>query len=318
MSNTEMAAEKATGNDETPDAVPDGRIKIHLTAHPPVRVRESDWPILAQAVMPLYRIDPRQTELNLFNAVKASLEAPEEINDDDPGNVWPEQVPYVHILCRVQLTVRRHADGRILLYGLRRTPDAQENSLADELGGELLASDKALKDALMKNANVFIAMCGGCCEDAPRKLAEAVLSQLPPKNLDIDGTAKADSGVIVLNGGTPVQLSRTEWPLIAEAKTPLIYAPFSCQGEWDGCTQPYGYERLAVRQRHDGEAVVYGELLYEDEWAAQFNMFNPRGGELVSAGKDLAAAIKRVGTELGLCDETIRACVNGLPAQDLD
>lgn len=316
MSNTEMATEQAVENDEAQHAVPDGRITIHLTARPPVRIKESDWPILAQAAMPLYRIYSHGP--SLFNAVKASLEAPEKINDDDPENVWLEQIRCVHILCWVQLTVRRHADGRILLYGLRTKADAQENSLADEVGGELLASDKALKDALMKNAKSFIAMCGGCCEDAPRKLAEAVLSQLPPKNVDADGTVKADSGVIVLHGGAPVQLSRTEWPLIAEAKTPLIYAPFCCQGEWDGCTQPYGYERLAVRQRHDGEAVVYGGLLYEDEWAAQFNIFNPRGGELVSAGKDLAAAIKRVGTELGLCDETIRVCVNGLPAQDLD
>ena len=313
MSNTEMATEQAVENDEAQHAVPDGRITIHLTARPPVRIKESDWPILAQAAMPLYRIYSHGP--SLFNAVKASLEAP-VMNAYDPE--LEKQVRYVHILRRVQLTVRRHADGRILLYGLRTKADAQENSLADELGGELLASDKALKDALMKNANAFIAMCGGGCENAPRKLAEAVLSQLPPKNLDTDGTAKADSGVIVLSGGTPVQLSRTEWPLIAEAKTPLIYAPFCCQGEWEGCTQPYGYERLAVRQRHDGKAVVYGGLLYEDEWAAQFNMFNPRRGELVPAGKDLAAAIKRVGATLGLRDETIRACVNGLPAQDLD
>jgi len=316
MSNTEMAAEKATGNDEAPRATTDGKSVIRLTDRPPVRVKVSEWPILAQAVMPLYRIDTHQTELNLFNAVKASLEEPEEINDDDPDNVWLEH-RYVHILCSVLLTVRRHADGRILLYGLRTKTDAQENGLADELGGELLASDKALKDALMKNAKSFIAMCGGCCEDAPRKLAEAILSQLPPKNLDVDGTAKADSGVIVLNGGAPVQISQTEWPLIAEVKTPLIYDPYYF-GEWDVCTRSYGYERLAVRQRHDGKAIVYGMLHYDDEWAAQFNIFNPRGGELVSADKDLAAAIKRVGTELGLCDETIRACVNGLPAQDLD
>ena len=317
MSNEELATEKATGNNAASRAATDGKIVIRLTDRPPVRVKESEWPILAQAVMPLYRIDPRQAELDLFNAVKASLEAPEETNDDDPDNVWQEQVRYVHVLCSVRLTVRRHTDGRILLYGLRTKPDAQENSLADELGGELLASDKALKEALMKHAESFIAMCGGCCEDAPRNLVESVLSQLPPKNLDADGTPKADSGVIVLNGGTPVQISRTEWPLLAEAKTPLVYEPF-CFGEWAGRTQAYGYERLAVRQRHDGKAVVYGELLYEHEWAAQFNMFNPRGGELVSAGKDLAAAIKRVGTALGLRDETLRACVNGLPAQDLD
>lgn len=314
MSNTEMATEQAVENDEAQHAVPDGRITIHLTARPPVRIKESDWPILAQAAMPLYRIYSHGP--SLFNAVKASLKKTEEINNDDPENVWQEQIRYVHILCWVQLTVRRHADGRILLYGLRTKEDAQENSLADELGGELLASDKALKDALMKNAKSFIAMCGGCCEDAPRKLAEAVLSQLPPKNMDADGTVKADSGVIVLHGGAPIQCSSTEWPLIAEAKTPLMYVPDYIPG-WE-LVHEYGYERLAVRQRHDGDAVVYGGLRYQDEWAAQFNIFNPLGGEIVSAGKDLAAAILRVGTALGLCEETIRACVNALPAQDLD
>lgn len=313
MSNTEMATEQAVENDEAQHAVPDGRITIHLTARPPVRIKESDWPILAQAAMPLYRIYSHGP--SLFNAVKASLEAP-VMNAYDPE--LEKQVRYVHILRRVQLTVRRHADGRILLYGLRTKEDAQENSLADELGGELLASDKTLKDALMKNAKAFIDMCGGGCEDAPRKLVEAVLAQLPPKNVDADGTVKADSGVIVLHGGAPIQCSSTEWPLIAEAKTPLMYVP-DCyiSGGW-GLVDEYGYERLAVRQRHDGDAVVYGGLRYQDEWAAQFNIFNPLGGEIVSAGKDLAAAILRVGTALGLCEETIRACVNALPAQDLD
>ena len=314
MSNTEMAAEKAAENDAQQNAVPDGRITVHLTARPPVRIRETDWPVLAQAVMPLYRIGVTlpQSELTLFNAVKVTLDALEsdETGLRDPGD-------YVHILCRVQLTVRRHADGRILLYGLRIKKETQENSLADELGGELLISDKALKDALMENAKAFISMCGGGCEDAPQKLVEEILSQLPPKNVDSDGTVKADSGVIVLHGGAPIQLSRTEWPLIAEAKTPLMYTLLG-RPDPDDWTYVYGYERLAVRQRHDGDAVVYGERLYQNEWAAQFNFFNPRGGEIVSAGKNLAAAILRVGTALGLCDETIRACVNALPAQDLD
>lgn len=312
MSNTEMATEQAVENDEAQHAVPDGRITIHLTARPPVRIKESDWPILAQAAMPLYRIYSHGP--SLFNAVKASLEAP-VMNAYDPE--LEKQVRYVHILRWVQLTVRRHADGRIFLYGLRTKEDAQENSLADELGGELLASDKTLKDALMKNAKAFIDMCGGGCEDAPRKLVEAVLAQLPPKNVDADGTVKADSGVIVLHGGAPIQCSSTEWPLIAEAKTPLMYVPDYYISGW-GLVHEYGYERLAVRQRHDGDAVVYGGLRYQDEWAAQFNIFNPLGGEIVSAGKDLAAAILRVGTALGLCEETIRACVNALPAQDLD
>jgi len=311
MSNTEMAAEKAAENDAQQNAVPDGRITVHLTARPPVRIRETDWPILAQAVMPLYRIALCQSELTLFNAIKASLE---ECTETEDGIIYPG---YVQTLFRVQLTVRRHADGRILLYGLRIKKETQENSLADELGGELLISDKALKDALMENAKAFISMCGGGCEDAPQKLVEEILSQLPPKNVDSDGTVKADSGVIVLHGGAPIQLSRTEWPLIAEAKTPLMYTLLG-RPDPDDWTYVYGYERLAVRQRHDGDAVVYGERLYQNEWAAQFNFFNPRGGEIVSAGKNLAAAILRVGTALGLCDETIRACVNALPAQDLD
>ena len=318
MSGTEMADEKVADSNEASSAPADGRIAIRLTGRPPVRVRESDWPILAQAVMPLYRIDPRTAELNLVDAILASLEAPEEINDEDPDNVWQEKDCYVHVPYSVLLTVRRHADGRVLLYGLRTKIDAKESNLADELGGELLVSDKALKGALMKNAKAFIDMCGGGCADAPQKLAEACLAQLPPQNLDDDGMAKADSGMIVLNGGAPVQLSQGEWPLIAETKRPLIYRPFCCQGEWDGCTQPYGYERLAVRQHHDGKAIVYGLLHYEDAWAAQFNIFNPCGGEIVSSGTDLAVAISRVGAALGLSDETIRACVNALPAQDLD
>jgi hypothetical protein len=313
----EKAAEKAAGSTEASSATADGRITIRLTDRKPVRVKESDWPILAQESLPLYRIDPRKAELNLFDAIRVSLEAPEETHYEDPDNVWQEKDCYVHASCSAQLTVRQHADGRVLLYGLRKKTDIHESSLADELGGELLASDKALKGALLKNAKAFIAMCGGCCADAPQKLVEACLAKLPPQNLDDDGNAKADSGVIVLSGGAPVQISQAEWPLIAEAKTPLVYDPFN-PNEWAVGTQPYGYERLAVRQHHDGKAVVFGLLRYKEAWASQFNIFNPRGGEVVSAGTDLAAALKRVGGALGLQGETIRACVNALPAQDLD
>ncbi len=319
---------KTINSDNLLDEAQDDRIIICLTDREPVRVSQTVWPLLTQASMPIYRIDQRKADSSLFEAIKASLAPTTEwLEHNCPGDEdrdWIEQSRYVFFQSMLHIYVRKHADGRVLIYGTR-TRTNQRNKpgrLADSLGGEILDIGKDLKSALDQYAKVFIDMCGGCSADAPRKLVEACLSRMPPEDFDNDKAPKGDSDVIVLSGGNPIKVSKSEWPSITDVESPIYYDYYT---EEDGgiigvCKIPiqYGYERLNVRQHHDGRAIVSGGVRFEEEWASQFNIFNMRGGEVVDAGEDLVAHIKHVGLSLNLRVETIRACINGLPAKDLD
>jgi hypothetical protein len=127
--------------------------------------------------------------------------------------------------------------------------------------------------------------------------------------------------VVVLTGGKSLKISPEVWPIISEARENINYASYrGADGmfEDDFSLKPFGHERLVVRQHKTARTLVYGYIRFDNRWAARFNIFNPRGGELLPAGADILSAIKRVGKSLELSIETIRTCINGLPAQDLD
>jgi hypothetical protein len=154
---------------------------------------------------------------------------------------------------------------------------------------------------------------------------EECLSKLPPQCIDEETPKNSDTGVIVLDKGQPIKISNAVWPLLSEAKEVFnfqswepTFEPVTGRATSDHSFSPFGHERLVVRQHATGKTLVYGYTRYDLPWAAQFNLFNPRGGEILPAGSDVASAVKRIGTTLGLHADTIRACINGLPSQDLD
>jgi hypothetical protein len=306
----ETVAERMTVGDNKGEFVADDKITIQLTDGAPVRIVTANWPILTQAFMPIYTLNPHVEDCGLFEAIKREM-----------SNVMEEAID---ILGHLHVVIRKHADGRTLLYARTGSNVAEQCTVG--LGGALLRPEEELAGAIGQYAGRFISMFGGCSVDAPRKLLEACLAGLPPENLDDDKTVKNDSEVIVLMGGRAVQVSRAEWPSISEVKTPLSC---SFREPWNMpengvfySLKTFGHESLVVKSHHDGVSIVYGYRHYggeqENKRLATFNIFNPRGGEIVAAGDDLPAAIKRVGTALGLLDLTIMSCVNGLPAQDLD
>ncbi len=296
--------EKTLGS-ETVQAAAERKLTLRLTDRP-VRINEVNWPILTEVRMPIFRVDPRIKDGSLMSAIIATLEAPVEYDlDPETGESLERSERFVWMVCTLHVCLRKHADGRVLLYGVREGLEGQASSLADELGGELLVSEGKIADSLKKHAKLFIDACGGCRADAPEKLIQACLARLTPECLDADKQRKPDSGVVVLNGGCPVLISPSEWTLLSDAR---ILMPVEM-----------GHERLAVRQHGDGRSIVYGYAqLDESSGFAAFNIFSERGGEIVSVGSDLLGAIKRVGATLRFSSETIRACINGLPAQDLE
>ena len=103
---------------------------------------------------------------------------------------------------------------------------------------------------------------------------------------------------ITLTGRAPVQIDEDTWPSIAES--------FAHDGEV--VEQAIRKWTLKARQHADGRTLVYGVIssCYRNE--------ERKGGELLSAGDDVPAAIARVGADLGLDDYLIRECVANLPA----
>lgn len=308
----------ASADQDTKNVSPDGRLTIRLTDRQPVRIKETDWPLVAEAIMPLYRKSPRKADSDLRDAILDALEAYPGVCEESPWDYL--QTPYMlHVL------VRKHADGRSLIYGLRKNCKDSLHTLSDELGGVLVSDEKEFVVSLNRCAKKFIDSCGGCCSEACQCLVEECLSKLPPKFIEEETPQKSDTGVIVLDKGQPIKISNAVWPLLSDAKEVFnfqswepTFDPVTGRDTSDHIFSPLGHDRLVVRQHATGKTLVYGYTRYDLPWAAQFNIFNPRGGELLPAGSDVATAVKRIGTTLGLQVETIRACINGLPAQDLD
>ena len=127
-------------------------------------------------------------------------------------------------------------------------------------------------------------------------------------------TSNTKTRTITLTGRPPVTIREDDWPIVASAKgdswtgcDPSRYCQAEAQGELDTWA-------IRVRQHADGRAIVYGILDGATAWTRTQGR---KGGELLVAGADLAAAIERVGADVGIEDRTIRECVADLPAEVL-
>jgi hypothetical protein len=107
---------------------------------------------------------------------------------------------------------------------------------------------------------------------------------------------------ITLTGRPPVRIRKAEWPIVAQA----VWHDGQAGGDWTR------RQRLTVRQHEDGRAIVYG--VFETVWQHERDR---RGGELVEAGGDVAAAVHRVAEHLGFDAWLAEECIADLPAEEL-
>jgi len=119
---------------------------------------------------------------------------------------------------------------------------------------------------------------------------------------------------ITLTGRPPVKINEDAWPVIASAKDDSFsgndygrHQQASAQGELDDYS-------IRVRQHDDGRAIVYAVFDAATAWTGNSSR---SGGELLDKGADIAAAIARVGEDVGIPDKVIRECVADLPAEEL-
>ncbi len=115
-------------------------------------------------------------------------------------------------------------------------------------------------------------------------------------------TAETKTRTITLTGRPPVKIREDEWPIVASAKAWDNQYEFQANRTW----------RLTVRQHADGRAIVYG--VCTSQWEGEHER---RGGEILDAGADLAAAIVRVGADTQMPENIVRDCIANLPAEDL-
>lgn len=127
-------------------------------------------------------------------------------------------------------------------------------------------------------------------------------------------TTETKTRTITLTDRPPVKINEAQWPQIAsgtgDSYSGNDYARHDqalAQGECDKYA-------LRVRQHADGRAIVYGVLDAATAWT---QTEDNRGGELLEAGVDIAAAIRRVGEGCGLPASIIRECIAALPAEEL-
>lgn len=136
---------------------------------------------------------------------------------------------------------------------------------------------------------------------------------------------------ITLTDRHPVKIIEADWPVLArgdsDSWTGGDYARYQ-QAASHGEIDDY---KLIVRQHEDGRTLVYGILDAADSaWGAPARGESWRGGVLLHPhaaesgvnyraldGHEIAAAIREVGESGGLPDAVIRACIAGLPAEEL-
>lgn len=127
----------------------------------------------------------------------------------------------------------------------------------------------------------------------------------------------AETLTITLTDRRPVTIDKTAWPVIASAKDDSYHGD---PGRWQQALARSECDtyRLTVRQHADGRTIVYGVLdAAIAAWHQPAHGEDWRGGVLLDAGADVAAAIRQVGESGGLPDAVIRACIADLPAEEL-
>jgi hypothetical protein len=127
-------------------------------------------------------------------------------------------------------------------------------------------------------------------------------------------TTTPKTRTITLTDRPPVKINEADWPILAEGSGNTfegVEPGRRRQADENGDVEKWW---LLVRQHADGRTIVYGIV---EASCFQDSREDWRGGELLPAGSDLAAAIRRVGESGHLPDRIIRECIADLPAEEL-
>ena len=111
---------------------------------------------------------------------------------------------------------------------------------------------------------------------------------------------------ITLTNRAPVTIDPAQWGTIANAG--WYSGQYECQAN--------EIEFLRVRRHADGRVIVYG-VRESGPGGMPMSYVGARGGELVLAGRSIAAAIQRVGESIDAQESTISECIAALPAEEL-
>jgi len=125
---------------------------------------------------------------------------------------------------------------------------------------------------------------------------------------------------ITLTGRAPVRIREDQWPVIAQGDSDHYDSHIRSQSNR---STEVG---LRVRQHEDGRAIVYGVYNYDTRYQGEHGL-TLRAGELLDAGADIPAAIRRVGdTLIEMLDgrgtdtwvlDAVADCIADLPAEEL-
>lgn len=141
---------------------------------------------------------------------------------------------------------------------------------------------------------------------------------IAPQEDTMTDTTATKRRTITLTGRRPVTITEEEWPIIAEATGDSYRgSDYARHHQSSVCGEVDDYS-LRVRQHADGRTIVYGVLdAAEAAWHAPAAGESYRGGVMLTAGADIAAAIRRVGESCRLPAAVIRECIADLPAEEI-
>lgn len=125
------------------------------------------------------------------------------------------------------------------------------------------------------------------------------------------GNTMSKRRTITLTDRSPIQIIESRWPVIASASGDNYQGldashPVSC-----GCCDRWF---IRVRRHRDGRVIVYG-IYAVGEFSGSGYAGPGKAGQLLAAGDDVVAAVRRVVRTLGLPTRTITDCVARLPVE---
>lgn len=351
-----ISGETLVKQPESSVPLPAGYVRIPIAGRLPVRVKDSDWPIRYQCVIPFRQrasLKEPDHDYSFFgflhghiadkiqNIVYLSPDGwyqPDRCQSEwcEPEWCGPEvkiTPPSCAILrprntddqktksgfCYKEAFVflRCHQDGRAILYATYK-----QSGVEFPLEGVILSPESGYDEIF----DCFKALLSGSCLAAFWMLEYDWIATLmnasrkPVEQLSPDANSK-DCVEFINENGRMVSFSKTEWPVVASSSLGKGEISTNMAGEDPGV---FYYERLDVHKHVDGRMVVHAYQEYNSSTRANlqedghiFDIFLMSRGMVVPMQADLYAAIQQIVKRIGFAPDTGAMCINALPGEDL-
>lgn len=326
-------------------------IKIPRAGDLDARIKNTDWPVRFQCVVPFpsfnYKAENSFLEqLQLYIGQRMLSRSPDEdeqssseyidgfdhSNDGNCFEMTPTnrvyQKPPLELLKtssymyyqQVVVYLRIHADGRTILYAKYKT--GMNGDLREACHDGIILSQASEVDKISSYLKKLVTCLFGDFELAVEYdwiITVINAHHMPSVELS-PGAKDGDLVEFITESGQLGSFAETEWPVIASS-LPVGKGGIRSKHEKHG---PLYFEHLDVRKHADGRFLVHAYQRFSPNTIKElgdddhiFDVFLMSRGSVVPKQEDLYSSISDLAKRMGYSPETVSSCVRLLPGEDL-